>query len=251
MASTWQQLILDSLIEIGVYMPDESLRAEDEQFCARKLTRIIDRWTARRVFAYTTNFALYTLTPNHSPHRIGPNLLAPDFATVSGAPRPQRIESASLVLTDSTPVVDSPQLNIRDAAWWAANKVKGLTSTVPTDLYYEPDFPNGSLNFWPVPTFAYSVRIEAWTALTQVPADLTTSFSAPPAYESTVLYELALDLCASYGRGVPADLPSKLQASVKALQSDNDQSPRVASADWGTRGSKTGGGFNWMTGTLS
>lgn len=250
MASTWQQLIFDALLEIGVYFPGEDLRAEDAQLCSRKLQRIIDYWAARRVFAYSTNFQLYSLTPNYAPHRIGPGLTSPDFATPNNAPRPQRIESASLVLNTSSPVVDSPQLNLRDAAWWAAQRVKGLSSNVPTDLYYEPDFPNGALNFWPVPNFAYQVRLELWSVIGQVPTNLTTTFSAPPAYESTLLYELAIDGCTAYQRPVPAELSAKLNAVRKALEGDNDGSPRVASADWGIQPAKPAkrSTFNYYSG---
>lgn len=250
MASTWQQLILDALIEIGVYFPGESLRAEDEQLCSRKLSRIIDYWAARRVFAYSTNFQLYTLTPNHAPHLIGPGLTSPDFATPNNAPRPQRLESASLVLNTSSPVVDSPQLNLRDAAWWAAERVKGLTSNVPTDVYYEPDFPNGQLNFWPVPNFAYQVRLELWTILAQLPTNLTTAFSAPPAYEGTLFTSLAIDASTPYQRSIPPELTAKYNAFLKALEGDNNASPRVASADWGIQQAKPSkrSTFNYYSG---
>lgn len=250
MASTWQQLIFDALLEIGVYFPGESLRAEDEQICSRKLQRLIDTAAARRVLAYSTSFQLYTLTPNHAPHLIGPGLTSPDFATPNSAPRPQRIESASLVLNTSSPVVDSPQLNLRDDAWWAANKVKALASNVPTDLYYDPQFPDGALNFWPVPNFAYQVRLELWTIISQVPTNLATTLSLPPAYEQTLLYGLAVDAATAYQRPMPAELPAKLAAARKALEADNNASPRIASADIGVHPARPSkrSSFNYYVG---
>jgi hypothetical protein len=250
MANTWNDLIFDALLELGVYYPGESLRAEDQQICARKLRRIIDVWTARRVFAYDVSFQLYTLTPNHAPHLIGPGLTSPDFATPNNAPRPQRIESASLVLNTQTPAIDSPQLNIRDDAWWAAERVKGLTSNVPTDLYYSAQFPDGELNFWPVPNFAYQVRLELWTILGQLPTNLASTFAAPPAYESTLLYSLAIDAATAYGRPVTPELTAKYHVANKALQSDNDKSPRTQSADWGNNGVRGGrrGDWNYFSG---
>src|SRR5579875_2780136 len=139
-------------------------------------------------FCYTTAFEEYTLTALHAPHLIGPALKSPDFATPNNAARPPRIESASLVLTDQAQPVDVP-MNIRDRKWWSQKRVKTLASNVPTDLYYEADFPDGGLNFWPIPNFGYSVRLELWMPIGQFPTtsaglpNLGAAFAAPQGYE--------------------------------------------------------------------
>ncbi len=118
------------------------------------LNQQINYWAARACYAYTTTFQVHSLTPGHQPHQIGPGFTAPDFA----APiRPVDIESAAVILSGPTPV-DVP-IRLRDRAWWAANQVKTLQSTFPTNLYYEPDYPNGQLWFWPIANAAHSVRI--------------------------------------------------------------------------------------------
>jgi hypothetical protein len=241
---TWRDLIFDALVEIGVYNPNDSFQAEDAQFAARKLQRIIDQWAALERFAYTVDFTLYTLTPNHSPILIGPGLTAPDFAAVR---RPVRIVSAALVLNQNPPATDLP-LNIRDEQWWAGQRVKAQTSQTPTDLYYKAAFPNGEINLWPIATFASGLRLETWVQMSQVPQDLTTTFVAPPAYENATMLSLAEELCGPYTRPVPGELPAKAMRARAALQGNNSASPRCASADYGTSGRRRGSTFNYQTG---
>lgn len=249
MASVWGDIIADALREIGVYRPIDTLRAEDQVEGVKRCNRILDSWSARKAYAYATTFSEFTLTAGHSPNLIGPGLESPNFAATS---RPVRIESCSLVLTDQTPNVDQP-INIRDRAWWASQRVKGLQSNVPTDLYYEPDFPSGSLYFWPVPSFNYGVRLESWVEIGQFPVTSAgvpnpkAAFAAPPGYELALVLTLAEVSAVPYGRPMPAALPAMAARARAALQSNNLQSPRIESADWGTRG-QSRGGFNYMDG---
>jgi hypothetical protein len=251
MSSTWGEIITDALIEIGAYGINDDIPPEDTQYAVRKINRFLDEWAAREVFAYATRFALYTLTPNHQPHLIGPDLASPDFAA---SPRPTRIESASIVLTAGTPVDVS--VNIRDAAWWAAESAKSTTSTVPTDLYYEPDSPSGALYLWPVPTAAYGLRLQLWSTLTAVPLDaegnpdLTATFVAPQAYENAAMLTLAEESCETpYGRPMPPTLAARARRARAALIGNNLHSPRIPSVDYGTRGRRSG--FNYLTGQPS
>lgn len=216
------------------------------------LNETVDEWSARRPMAWTTAFTLYTLTPNHQPHLIGPGLNPPDFAA---SQRPVRIESAELVLTNqggqiSTNVGNNVdlQLNIRDSKWWAANQVKGIQTNIPTDLYYEADFDSGALWLWPVPDYAYGLRLEAWVLLQQFQS-IGVKFSAPPAYFNALAHTVAVALVNAYEMQMPPELPGMLSRSMKALQGNNIKSPRISSADWGTRSSPRAD-FNYESGTV-
>lgn len=211
------------------------------------LNQLIDYWAARGCYAYTHTFSVYTLTPGHQPHLIGPGLTAPDFA----APRrPTSIASANIILTTSIPATDQP-LTLRDSAWWAANRVKSIQSNIPTDLYYETDFPNGELFLWPIPSAAYGLRLELNVVLQQF-LTLDDVFSAPQAYLSAVTLSLAEELVDIWGTEMPMNLQRRAMKARDALQSNNFLPPRIATADWGTfsRGGHGGGDFNWQTGTI-
>jgi hypothetical protein len=221
--------------------------------------QLADEWAARRVYQWTTTFNLYTLTPNHEPHLIGPGLVAPDFP----APwRPVRIENAALVLTGNGPVEPAPNppanppqnvntnvdlpLNIRDANWWAANRVKGIATNVPTDLYYEPDWDSGQLWLWPVPSFAYGLRLNVWAGLTPW-ATVQSPFSAPPGYFKAFALTLAEELPDMFEVAMPAGLAELARRARMAVQGNNNQSPRIASADFGTR-TPPKGDWNYFSG---
>src|SRR5215471_6729757 len=194
------------------------------------LNQQLDYWAARGCYAWTSTFVSYTLTAGHQPHLIGPGLTSPDFASTGN--RPVRIHSCNLILTNATPNVDIP-INIRDGAWWAANRVKTIQSSVPTDVYYEAGMPNGALYFWPVPNFPYGLRLELFVVLQQF-VNLTDTFLAPPAYLRAVTLSLAEELCDIWGTQCPAGLPGRAMKARDALQSNNYLAPRIASADWGT-----------------
>jgi hypothetical protein len=158
------------------------------------------------------------------------------------------LDGAALVLTNSTPNVDQP-LNVRDADWWNNQRIKTLASDIPTDVYYEPDWPNGSLYFWPVPDFAYGARLRLRSVVQQFAAT-TTTFSAPPAYQLALALTMAEHMCMWWGLQVPAGLPAQAVTARRAVQINNFKSPRIASADYGTRG-RPRADFNYYSGLPS
>jgi hypothetical protein len=239
---TGLELITNALIEINAYDIGEQISPEHVTFVGNRLNQIIDQWAARKVYAYNVAFPAYTLTANHQPHLIGPGLAAPDFA----APRPVAIENAALILTTTAPNIDLP-LNLRDDDWWVQKRIKSLTSNVPTDLYYSPDFPNGALYLWPIPNFAYGIRIEVWTVLAQI-VDFSLAFTAPYGYELAIMLTLAEEICGPFAHSVPADLAAKATRARATIQKNNDKSPRIDTAEPGTRGRSSKGDFNYLTG---
>ena len=167
------------------------------------------------------------------------------FATPNLGQRPQRIESATLILTNQTPNTEVP-INIRDENWWMNQRVKGLESTIPIDLYYDPNFPNGSLYFWPVPDYAYGVRLKLWGTIPQFPST-TYNFSLPPGYQKAIKLSLARDIAGSFGAIWTAQQESNWQRAIKAIEANNDQSPRGRTGDAGMPGIGTRGGFNYVS----
>lgn len=243
-------LITLSHIETGAVAPDETLSSTDAAYGLTKFNLRLDEWTARKPFAFAMTFQAFTLTAGHGPTLIGPGLSAPDFNV---SIRPQRIEGCNIILNTTPVSVDQPVV-IRDADWWNYQRVKTLQSNIPTDLYYEPDFPNGQLNFWPVPNFNYGARIEFW-ALIQGSGQLAlnTAISMPPAYQNALMLTLAIDLCPSLGINPSAALVENRRQAVKAVQANNDMPPRTSSRDAGMPRSGRNGkraDFNWENGRI-
>lgn len=210
--------------EIGALAGGESFSTDDQAWVLQKLQRLIDRYNAREVMIYNVNFTLFTLNPPASP--LDPTTIGPggDFDVNQ---RPVSIESIGLILDGGTPGVELP-LNSRDDAWWANNRIKGLTSTLPTDYYYSPGWPLGQIYFWPVPTASHQVRLQTRQVLGEYTA-YNTAFTMPPAYWDLIVYELAISLAPSFQRDTSATLVGAWKASQKAVQGNNIESPRLAS----------------------
>lgn len=239
MADTVLDLIQDALEEIGVYAPSEVPTAADATKALRALNRMMDQWSARKLFAYNVAFSAFTLTPALQPHTIGPAA----GATFSLSVRPVRIENAALILNNVTPAVDVP-LAIRDDDWWANQRVKSLTTNVPTDLYYSPDSPNGSLYLWPVPSFAYGLRLETWVTVGQFAA-LTDSLVLPPGYHEAIMLSLAEKLARPFGKSVDASLTQDARQARVTIQKNNDKSPRISAIPYTQ---KIKASFNYYSG---
>ena len=243
---TWLELITNAFYETGTIAQGEPVPANLSQFAIDRLNMILDLWSAARRYCYNVSFITFTQVPNLSPHTIGPS-----GATFTVANRPTRIESASIILTGTNPVVDLP-MGIRDDAWWANQQVKSLTSTISTDLYYSPDLPNGSLYFWPVSTQANGVRLEVWVSISQIDSSmLTTTFVLPPAYMYAIMLQLAADMCGPLGTAISPGLGTKIVNATRILQGLNIASPTTTTKEAGQSGKVGQPSWNWLTGDLA
>lgn len=215
------QIINAALSEIGALAAGETASSNDQAWVLQKLQRLIDQYNARDVMIYTTTFAPFTIQANLSPHTIGPT------GTFVVNQRPRKIPSIGLVLQSGGSQVEIP-LYPRDRDWWAGQTIKNLNSTIPTDYYYEPDWPNGSIYFWPVPNAVNGVLIQSSLVLSEITA-FDQTFSLPPGYWDAVVYPLAISLCPSFERQASQELIAGARQAVKAIQESNIQSPRLAS----------------------
>ena len=255
--TTVRQVCTNALYEINVVAPGENPDALELAFVLDKFNQLVDSWNTQQVYIYASDLlsarpdtgAAYLLTPGLSPHTIGPtpvgNTPAPSFLV--GAERPVRLVSANILLSNVNPIVRFP-LEIRDKDWWAKQRVQTIQTSLPTDLYYRPDWPLGSLFFWPVPNFAYKVEFEVETIIAGG-ATLDTVFAAPPGYELAITLTLAELLCPSFEKPPNQIL---LQAASKArmnVQGLNALAPRINLDDFGQPSTtRPRASFNYHTG---
>lgn len=238
-------LITQSFAEIGAYAQGEVPTAADAQFALIKLNNMLDSWNAQRLKVYTTIFTQYTLVPNLQPHTIGPT-----GATFTIAQRPVRIDAANILLTNITPPYIKVPLNIRNDQWWQNQRVPSITTSLPTDLYYAPSWPNGQLYFWPIPTVALGVEIWSWTLLLEFTA-LTQIVSFPPGYRSALIYSLAVELANAFGKTVTPSLAELTRRGFDYIHMNNADSPLISTTDSGIPNYNTRHlpSFNWKTGS--
>lgn len=243
MPTTIRQVISDSFLEGGIQAAGEVLSADDAAWGLNVFRRILNEWNADRLTVYASAFLTYTLVPNLSPHTIGPT-----GATFTATIRPVSIDGANLILPTD---INTP-IRIVDAMWWLGQSTPTIETTVPTDLYYQPDWPTGSLYFWPVPEIAYDVQLMARVLLDDA-VDLADTFSLPPGYQNALTLTLTEALLASYGvPQPPTGLTARASKARARIFANNDVTPRLITQDAGMPGRNTANrpSFNWLNRTF-
>ncbi len=239
-------IIQSAAYEIGAFSPGEAVPAADALWGLEVLQRIIDQWNAKRAMIFDVNFTLYNLVPNLAPHTIGPT---GTFDTGPAANyRPARIASASFVLNPGTTQPVDMGINIRDKDWWGANPLKSMTSSIITDLYYDPALPNGNLNFFPICNTNGVVRLEQWNSLAQA-LTLETGIGLVQGYWEALVMSLALALSSSFGVQPSPILVARQAAAMRIIFDNNDAAPRTTTNSGMPGTAQTGRpDFNFLTG---
>jgi hypothetical protein len=230
-------IVYDALLEIGAVAQGEPLDAAVGAQALRVLNRIVDSWTAKRV--YITGVALTSKNPDNSNWLLHPGLVAatigPDMAAVGqtvqptykiAGSRPVRISNANVILNTTNPPTRNP-ITPRDSDWWANQRVQTIQTSLPTDFYYRTDWPYGTIFLWPVPNFAYGVEFEIENVIDGFNT-LGDTFSAPTGYPLALELTLAEMLCASFERQPAPTLIASAQSARNAVQGLNAQPPRIS-----------------------
>lgn len=206
---------------------------DEAQIFLDTINLILDAWNAERRAVYHTVCTVYTFTAGLGPHTIGPT------GTFVATSRPVSIEGAVPLLSST---VRARPVNLRGEQWWLGVALRTLSTSIPTDLYYAPKFPNGELNFWPVPSTASQVEIQARMLLTAVALD--TLVSLPPGYEKALMLTTAEDASVPCGRQVPAKLARDATLARAQIFGNNDTPRRIRTRDDGIPGGG-GAGSDW------
>jgi hypothetical protein len=259
--STVRQVCTEALYHINVVAPGEAPDPLELAFVLSIFNEIADSWSTQQVYIYASKLisaqppapngtgAAFLLTPGLSPHTIGPaaigNAPVPSFLVLNE--RPVRIVSANIIQQNVNPPVRVP-LRMRDKDWWATQRVQTIQTSLPTGLYYRPDWPLGALFFWPVPNFAYQVEFEIETVILGG-VTLDTTFAAPPGYPLAMTLTLAELLCPSFEKQPSPVLVATASRARQNVQGLNAQPPRINLNDFGDpAGSKPRASFNYHSG---
>lgn len=177
-------LVTPALRELGIVDVTATPPAELSDLALTLLNRILDDWNAVHGAVYAeAHPALAALTAATNPHTIGPS-----GATLTAAThRPVSIEGIRLTTDNGETFL--PPLRQRDARWWHQRTSPGTTSDYPSDFYYDPTWPNGSIYFYPEPASA-SVKAEIRYRVILAAVTLASDFTLPPGYHSALVETL-------------------------------------------------------------
>lgn len=212
MIQTAGDMVAATLRTAGICGVGQVPLAEDSNDALELLSEIVETWKRERFLAY------------RNVEVIIPSTGALSYALPD---RPPRLDSAfarqtapgnTASITNAGPV-DYPLAIIDSQSDYNAISLKQLT-TFPAAVWYSPDYPFGSLYFWPVPMadqFTLHVFYRAGLPTYNV---LTDPLGLPPEYVRALRYELAISLQINYGLPVNAGHVGALRgikATIKAV----------------------------------
>ena len=235
------------MVKIGAIDPAETpsgLEASDVQAQANIL---IDRWNAEAKYIYANVFFTGALTPNLQPHLIGPSGTAGFNQAAGIIQRPVKILDANILLNalagppwiGQTTVRLTVRVHQDGGNWWAGKKAPGVASVTPTDMYYEPDWPNGSMFIWVVPTVAYPLELLIQTVLLQY--QLTDNVTLPPGGLDAFIMSLAKKISPDFQLPWTPVLEEERREALRAFTNLNVASPALGTRDAGIPGGKSTG----------
>lgn len=214
-STTARDLIRRAMLLAGVLGQGENPSASEANDGLRTLNEMVESWAAERLMVYAVTNVTLPLVPSQQVYTWGPG---GDLTTN----RPvQKLRGAWLNLTQSTNPVSSIPLTMVDPSQWLNISVLSTTSSYPIYLWWNPEYPQGKLHFWPVPLEANTVTIAALTGFMDGIATLDTVIDLPPGYSKALTYGLAVEVAALFGRQAPESIVAAAVGAKAKLKSTN------------------------------
>ncbi len=240
---TYQDIINGAVQELNSYAPGDPIDTSDQTTLLYLLNELLDYWNVKREAVWSEIFTSFTLTPNLSPHTIGPS-----GATWAMAVRPVTLDGCYLILDDTSPDVFT-KIDIIDWMTYQRLSVPGISTAIPTAVYYEPDWPLGSLFFYPIPDYNYGVRLATRTLLAQVAAN--TTLDLPPGYRRALRLTFAEYIATTFGRAIPEATATQARAARADIFYANVIVPSLNLHDGQGQAPANISDFNWLSRTFS
>lgn len=203
--------LASSLRLLGVLAPGEPLQEQDYTDALQSFSDMLDAWSLKRLTIYGQRRDELALADGTQRYSIG----------TGGAwniPRPTWIDRASFLTTDG---IES-NIDVYPEDQWAEIGLKSATGPLPAGIYYNPTFPLGAVDVWPVPTDA-TVKIVLYgpaAVLTSV-ASLDTVISAPPGWAKALRYNLAVELGPMYPGMLAQEVADVARLALAAIKRPN------------------------------
>lgn len=199
--TTASQVITRAAQSIRYLARGEVLSAQDANDGLTAFNAMLDSWSNENLFSYVVLERSFTLTVGTSAYTIG-------TGGTLNVTRPLDITQAYVQDTNANNFL----MNIRTRDWWnqIGNRGSTITSQIPTDLFYDPQFPLGVINIFPTPLLGYTVFYDS-TQQQVDPSALTTTISMPEGYERAYVLNLAIEMVSA---GFPCMLSDKDYATL-------------------------------------
>ena len=245
-----------AMVKIGAIDPTEIPDGQEAQDVQAQANILIDSWNAAGAYVWANLFFTGLLIPNHQPLLIGPTGDVGWNQAAGILQRPVKILDANILLNalGGPPWIGqvTVRLTVRvhqdKGSWWAAKKAPGVASVTPTDIYYEPDYPNGSMFVWVVPTVAYPLELLLQTLLAQY--QLNDVVNLPQGGLMAFVYSLAEMIAPDFDLPWTANLEQLKRAALRRFTALNIATRPAGTRDAGLPGGNRSGkrsDWNYIT----
>lgn len=226
---------------IGVLSTRDTPDAQDANDAFSSLNMMLEQWSIEDLMCYQFENNVFNTVINQALYTIGTSG-TPDWNSI----RPTEITSAFVRVGS----IDCPlQLMSNEEYYGVSMKI---LASVPSGLYYQPEYPLGKIFLYPVPQIVYPIGITATKQFTAF-AGLTTAISLPPGYLKALIWNLAIEIAPEYGKEVSGVIAKKAIDAKALIKGKNSKLPELhmESVYLGKGVTNLGGGngrFNIYTG---
>lgn len=184
---TVREIIYRSLRMLGVLASGETPAASDTQDALTAMNAMIKSWSNNGFMIFENQIISATLLASQDSYTIG---ATGDVV----AARPVMINEAKIIISnceyDIEIINEEQYANITD---------KSITGSIPTKLYYNPSYPNGTLYLWPKPEGGSQIKLYCPTPVASF-TSINNTVSLPDGYEDLLAYATADRIAPEYGK---------------------------------------------------
>lgn len=185
--ATALDVITDALQMLGVYGSGDTISSSDQSLCLQVLNDLLDVWSNESLAAFAILEQNFALTATKQSYTIG---AGGDI----NATRPLKIleDPGTAFVRDANNNDFGLEVWPRDK--WNTIAEKSVSGNIPQVLFYDPQYPLGVINLWPVPNIGgYTAYFDSYQQLGSF-ATVNTTVSFPPGYKRSIGLNLAIEL---------------------------------------------------------
>lgn len=207
MAVTANDIIKRAMQALGILGRTESPSAGESGDALIVFNAMLDSWSnGEDLMSFVVLERNFTLVVGTASYTIGTG------ATINQV-RPGDISQA--YIRDS--IGNNFLMDIVPRDQWNQIGNRTVTSQIPDTLFYDPQYPFGVINIFPIPLLSYTLFFDSTQDQVDF-ASLTQALSMPPGYERAYVMNLAVELM---GAGFPCMLDEKQLARLVNNASDS------------------------------
>ena len=216
-STTVLDIIKIALRKLDVTQMNQTPDSDEANLCFNALNFMLDQWSNEKLMLYAWKNEMFDLTPTQGVYTIGKD---GDFDT----DRPLYIERAFVRYypNDNTQYQHDFMLEIIPNSKYQEIFLKFIETTYPVYLYYNPLYPLGEINLYPIPDAACQIGISQTQQLTKFES-LVQDISLPPGYESALAFNLAVEICPDFGKTPPPIILQKASETRENIKRTNSK----------------------------